>query len=46
MAAVTRDGALLIIVLPCAGAGLFVWVTRHTWRRNADRWQQGYYDVF
>jgi hypothetical protein len=43
--AVTRDWALLVIVLPGAGAGLFVWVTRHVWRRNADRWQQGYDDV-
>lgn len=44
--AVTRDWALLFIVLPCAGAGLFVWVSRDVWRRNADRWRQGYDDVF
>jgi threonine/homoserine/homoserine lactone efflux protein len=44
--AVTRDWALLFIVLPCAGAGLFVWAGRHVWRRNADRWRQGYDDVF
>ncbi|WP_406070419.1 hypothetical protein [Micromonospora sp. NBC_01638] len=46
MTAVTRNWVLLVIVLPGLGGGLFVWVTRDIWRRNADRWQQGYDDVF
>jgi hypothetical protein len=42
---VTRDWPLLLVVLPSAATGLFVWITRQTWRTNADRWRQGYRDV-
>ncbi|MFJ6196874.1 hypothetical protein [Micromonospora sp. NPDC092111] len=45
-AGLTRDWLLLIIALPCAAAGVFVWLGRDVWRYNADRWRQGYQDVF
>jgi hypothetical protein len=42
----TQNWALLLIVLPCAAAAAWVWTTRRVWRWNADRWRQGYRDVF
>ncbi|WP_179855421.1 hypothetical protein [Paractinoplanes atraurantiacus] len=45
-AALTHDWALLLIAVPCAAAAAWVWATHRAWRWNADRWRQGYRDVF
>jgi thiol:disulfide interchange protein len=45
-AALTHNWALLLVAVPCSAAGAWVWMTRRVSRWNADRWRQGYHDVF
>ncbi|MFI7604425.1 hypothetical protein ACIBTV_04805 [Micromonospora sp. NPDC049366] len=45
-AVVERDWVALVGAALCGGSGLFVWLFRETAVYNAERWRQGYEDVY